>query len=57
MEKIILRMSAGRQKREFSNKISERGYPKDQNWAQLQKEMHRASVQNLEKMRRLSFKA
>jgi hypothetical protein len=47
MEKIVLRMSAGRQKREFSNKIAERGYPKDENWTELQKNMHRTSVENL----------
>jgi hypothetical protein len=44
MQKIMLRMAAGRQKREFSNTITERGYPKDENWTQLQKNMHRKSV-------------
>ena len=44
MEKIVLRMSAGRQKREYSNTIVERGYPKDENWNELQKNMHRKSV-------------
>lgn len=47
IEKIVLRMSAGRQKREFSNQLVERGYPKDQNWNKLQKDMHKTSVENL----------
>ena len=36
MEKVVMRMSVGRQKREFSNKLRERGYPVDENWTQYQ---------------------
>jgi hypothetical protein len=44
VEKVVMRMSIGRQKREFSQKLLERGYPKDENWIEYRNEMHRTSI-------------
>jgi len=51
VEKAVLRMSIGRQKRQFSNEIMQRGYAKDQNWTTHQQEMHRRSMENCKKLK------
>ena len=47
VEKVIMRMSVGRQKREMSQSVLEyREYPKDHSWRQYQRDMHHKSIQN-----------
>jgi ribosomal protein L24E len=51
VEKTVLRMSIGRQKREFSQIILQRGYPKNENWTEYQREMHLKSIENNKKLK------
>ena len=44
-------MSIGRQKREFSQSILERGYPKNENWTEYQRQMHQKTIENNKKLK------
>lgn len=51
-----MRMSIGRQKRELSQSILQRGYPKNENWAEYQREMHMRSIENSKKLKGFTSK-